>query len=80
MCFVLCGKICVWDIQDTQSCSVPLSLHLEIEWTKYGSLVNPNAQIVSVKEIIQTNTTSLVSFYKCWQNTCRFLPTKKMHC
>lgn len=48
-------------MQDTQSCSIPLSRHLEIEWTKYGSLVNPNAQIVSVKEIIQTNITSLVS-------------------
>ncbi|KAM9356785.1 tectonic-1-like [Symphorus nematophorus] len=45
---------------ETQSCSIPLSLHLEIEWTKYGSLVNPQAQIVSVKEVIQTNTSSLV--------------------
>lgn len=46
--------------QEVQSCSVPLSLHLEIEWTKYGSLVNPQAQIVSIKEVIQTNTTTLV--------------------
>ncbi|XP_034739153.1 tectonic-1 [Etheostoma cragini] len=44
---------------EAQSCSLPLSLHLEIEWTKYGSLVNPQAQIVSIKEVIQTNTTSL---------------------
>ncbi|KAL7395646.1 hypothetical protein ABVT39_020737 [Epinephelus coioides] len=44
---------------DAQSCSIPLSLHLEIEWTKYGSLVNPQAQIVSIREVIQTNTTSL---------------------
>ncbi|XP_044220210.1 tectonic-1 isoform X1 [Thunnus albacares] len=42
-----------------QSCNIPLSLHLEIEWTKYGSLVNPQAQVVSIKEVIQTNTTSL---------------------
>ncbi|KAA8589194.1 hypothetical protein FQN60_010539, partial [Etheostoma spectabile] len=44
---------------EAQSCSLPLSLHLQIEWTKYGSLVNPQAQIVSIKEVIQTNTTSL---------------------
>uniref|UniRef100_A0A3P8RXJ8 Tectonic family member 1 n=1 Tax=Amphiprion percula TaxID=161767 RepID=A0A3P8RXJ8_AMPPE len=41
------------------SCSIPLSLHLEVEWTKYGSLMNPQAQIVSIKEVIQTNTSSL---------------------
>ncbi|XP_029296843.1 tectonic-1 isoform X2 [Cottoperca gobio] len=40
-------------------CSIPLSLHLEIEWIKYGSLVNPQAQIVSITEVIQTNTTRL---------------------
>ncbi|XP_051277192.1 tectonic-1 isoform X2 [Dicentrarchus labrax] len=47
------------DFSPGESCSIPLSLHLEIEWTKYGSLVNPQAQIVSIKEVIQTNTTSL---------------------
>ncbi|XP_068570288.1 tectonic-1 isoform X3 [Cebidichthys violaceus] len=44
---------------EAQSCSIPLSLHLQIEWTKYGLLMNPQAQIVSIKEVIQTNTTSL---------------------
>ncbi|XP_034546051.1 tectonic-1-like isoform X2 [Notolabrus celidotus] len=44
---------------EAQSCSVPLSLHLKIEWTKYGSLVNPQPQIVSIEEIIQTNSSSL---------------------
>uniref|UniRef100_H3CE41 Tectonic family member 1 n=1 Tax=Tetraodon nigroviridis TaxID=99883 RepID=H3CE41_TETNG len=44
---------------ETQSCSVPVSYHLEIKWTKYGSLVNPQAQLVSVKEVIQTNKSSL---------------------
>ncbi|XP_036384406.1 tectonic-1-like [Megalops cyprinoides] len=43
------------------SCSVPLSLDLEVKWTKYGSLVNPQAQIVNVTEVIQTNTSSLSS-------------------
>ncbi|XP_053180447.1 tectonic-1-like [Scomber japonicus] len=42
-----------------QSCNIPLSHHLEIEWTKYGSLLNPQAQVVSIKEVIQTNTSSL---------------------
>ncbi|KAJ0049818.1 hypothetical protein NL108_003591, partial [Boleophthalmus pectinirostris] len=45
--------------QDSEGCGIPLSLHLEIEWTKYGTLVNPQAQIVSVKEIIHTNTSEL---------------------
>ncbi|XP_054453794.1 tectonic-1-like isoform X2 [Anoplopoma fimbria] len=44
---------------EAQSCSIPLSLHLEIEWSKYGALENPQAQIVSIKEVIQTNITSL---------------------
>ncbi|XP_047441622.1 tectonic-1 isoform X1 [Mugil cephalus] len=30
---------------EAQSCNIPLSLHLEIEWTRYGSLVNPQAQL-----------------------------------
>ncbi|XP_077389210.1 tectonic-1 isoform X3 [Festucalex cinctus] len=42
-------------------CRIPLSLHLQIEWTKYGFLWNPQAQILSVEEVIQTNTTSLTS-------------------
>ncbi|XP_064164192.1 tectonic-1 [Anguilla rostrata] len=46
---------------DAVSCSIPLSLDLEVKWTKYGSLVNPQAQIVSVTEVIQTNTSSLSS-------------------
>uniref|UniRef100_A0A4W5PMV4 Tectonic family member 1 n=1 Tax=Hucho hucho TaxID=62062 RepID=A0A4W5PMV4_9TELE len=44
---------------ETQSCSIPLSLHLEVQWTQYGSLVNPQAQIVSVIEVIHTNTSNL---------------------
>ncbi|CAM4730494.1 unnamed protein product [Leuciscus chuanchicus] len=43
----------------TQVCSIPLSYHLEVKWTKYGTLVNPQAQIVSVMETIITNTSSL---------------------
>lgn len=59
----MCGTIQQYfcHLQAAQSCSIPLSHHLEIEWTKYGSLVNPQPQIVSVKEVIQTNTTSLVT-------------------
>ncbi|KAM7388905.1 hypothetical protein PAMP_022909 [Pampus punctatissimus] len=48
-----------FSLGEGQSCSIPLSLHLEIEWTKYGSLVNAQAQVVSVKEVIQTNSSSL---------------------
>lgn len=50
-----------WTKQEAQSCSIPLSLHLEVQWTQYGSLVNPQAQIVSVVEVIYTNTSNLVN-------------------
>ncbi|TRY65266.1 hypothetical protein DNTS_015432, partial [Danionella cerebrum] len=43
----------------TQACSIPLSYHLEVKWTKYGTLLNPQAQILSVVETIKTNTSSL---------------------
>ncbi|KAA0703749.1 Tectonic-1 Precursor [Triplophysa tibetana] len=43
----------------TQTCSIPLSYHLEVKWTKYGTLVNPQAQIVRVMETVLTNTSSL---------------------
>ncbi|CAI9564051.1 unnamed protein product, partial [Staurois parvus] len=33
-------------------CKIPVSLELEVRWTKYGSLVNPQAQIVNVTEKI----------------------------
>ncbi|MCI4388495.1 hypothetical protein PGIGA_G00086680 [Pangasianodon gigas] len=46
---------------DTQGCSIPVSYHLEVRWTKYGTLVNPQAQIVKVMETIQTNTSTLPS-------------------
>uniref|UniRef100_A0A673NCK9 Tectonic family member 1 n=1 Tax=Sinocyclocheilus rhinocerous TaxID=307959 RepID=A0A673NCK9_9TELE len=45
----------------TQACSIPLSYHLEVKWTKYRTLLNPQAQIMSVMETIITNTSSLVS-------------------
>ncbi|XP_077433953.1 tectonic-1-like isoform X2 [Vanacampus margaritifer] len=50
--------------RDSQICRIPLSLHLQIEWTKYGFLWNPQGQIVSVEEVIQTNTTSLANFIR----------------
>uniref|UniRef100_A0A673NCP0 Tectonic family member 1 n=1 Tax=Sinocyclocheilus rhinocerous TaxID=307959 RepID=A0A673NCP0_9TELE len=31
----------------TQACSIPLSYHLEVKWTKYRTLLNPQAQIMS---------------------------------
>ncbi|XP_071999217.1 tectonic-1 [Engystomops pustulosus] len=33
-------------------CKIPVSLELKVKWTKYGSLVNPQAQIVNVEERI----------------------------
>ncbi|XP_067861946.1 tectonic-1 isoform X2 [Heptranchias perlo] len=39
----------------TQSCAceVPESLALEVKWTKYGSLINPQAKIVAVTQTIR---------------------------
>ncbi|NXE24038.1 TECT1 protein, partial [Ardeotis kori] len=36
------------------SCQIPVSLEIEVKWTKYGSLVNPQARIVSVTAVITT--------------------------
>ncbi|XP_058889197.1 tectonic-1-like [Acipenser ruthenus] len=36
------------------SCNIPLSLDIVVQWTKYGSLVNPQAQIVNVTEKINS--------------------------
>ena len=47
-----------WNPQETHSCSIPVSFHLEIQWTKYGSLVNPQAQLVRIQETIQTTNSS----------------------
>ncbi|XP_050977029.1 tectonic-1 isoform X2 [Labeo rohita] len=58
----------------TQACSIPLSYHLEVKWTKYGALVNPQAQIVSVMETIITNTSSLYKLY--WKVNMQWIPNK----
>ncbi|MGH0137149.1 UNVERIFIED_CONTAM: hypothetical protein FKN15_030121 [Acipenser sinensis] len=47
-----------FQITFVQSCNIPLSLDIVVQWTKYGSLVNPQAQIVNVTEKI--NSISLV--------------------
>ncbi|NWW87253.1 TECT1 protein, partial [Rhynochetos jubatus] len=36
------------------SCQIPVSLEIEVKWTKYGSLVNPQARIVNVTATITT--------------------------
>ncbi|NXT95723.1 TECT1 protein, partial [Anhinga rufa] len=38
------------------SCQIPISLEIEVKWTKYGSLVNPQARIVNVTAMITTTT------------------------
>ncbi|NXV84420.1 TECT1 protein, partial [Calonectris borealis] len=38
------------------SCQIPVSLEMEVKWTKYGSLVNPQARIVNVTATITTTT------------------------
>ncbi|NXG09567.1 TECT1 protein, partial [Sakesphorus luctuosus] len=38
------------------SCQIPVSLGIEVKWTKYGSLVNPQARIVNVTATLSTTT------------------------
>lgn len=42
------------------SCQIPVSLEIEVKWTKYGSLVNPQARIVNVTATITTTTAKQV--------------------
>ncbi|NXK55637.1 TECT1 protein, partial [Chauna torquata] len=38
------------------ACQIPVSLEIEVKWTKYGSLVNPQARIVNVTATTTTTT------------------------
>uniref|UniRef100_A0A8B9QEA3 Tectonic family member 1 n=1 Tax=Apteryx owenii TaxID=8824 RepID=A0A8B9QEA3_APTOW len=48
--------------QVKSSCQIPVSLEIEVKWTKYGSLVNPQARIVNV-------TATLISLDKGRERT-----------
>ncbi|XP_025914637.1 tectonic-1 [Apteryx rowi] len=41
---------------EQSSCQIPVSLEIEVKWTKYGSLVNPQARIVNVTATVTTAT------------------------
>ncbi|XP_074462283.1 tectonic-1 isoform X2 [Larus michahellis] len=41
---------------EQSSCQIPISLEIEVKWTKYGSLVNPQARIVNVTATITSTT------------------------
>ncbi|XP_009907908.2 tectonic-1 [Dryobates pubescens] len=43
-------------LSEQSSCQIPVSLEIEVKWTKYGSLVNPQARIVNVTAKITTTT------------------------
>lgn len=36
------------------TCEIPVSFEVEVKWTKYGSLVNPQAKIESLTVIVTT--------------------------
>lgn len=42
------------------SCQIPVSLEIEVKWTKYGSLANPQARIVNVTATVTTATAKQV--------------------
>uniref|UniRef100_A0A8D0H496 Tectonic-1 n=1 Tax=Sphenodon punctatus TaxID=8508 RepID=A0A8D0H496_SPHPU len=41
---------------DQDACQIPVSLELEVKWTKYGSLLNPQARIVNVTATVTTSS------------------------
>ncbi|XP_074015498.1 tectonic-1 isoform X1 [Numenius arquata] len=41
---------------EQSSCQIPVSLEIAVKWTKYGSLVNPQARIVNVTATITSTT------------------------
>ncbi|KAJ7396571.1 Tectonic-1 [Pitangus sulphuratus] len=43
-------------ISEQSSCQIPVSFGIEVKWTKYGSLVNPQARIVNVTATLTTTT------------------------
>ncbi|XP_009069330.1 PREDICTED: tectonic-1 [Acanthisitta chloris] len=43
-------------ISEQSSCQIPVSLGIEVKWTKYGSLANPQARIVNVTATITSTT------------------------
>ncbi|KYO39710.1 tectonic-1 isoform B [Alligator mississippiensis] len=42
-------------------CQLPISFEIEVKWTKYGSLVNPQAKIISVTASITSSTLALTN-------------------
>lgn len=38
------------------ACEIPVSFEMEVKWTKYGSLVNPQAKIVGFTATVLTTT------------------------
>ncbi|EMP37120.1 Tectonic-1 [Chelonia mydas] len=47
-------------------CQIPVSFEIEVKWTKYGSLMNPQAKIVNVSAtVITTILAQLMWFFSC---------------
>ncbi|XP_042297816.1 tectonic-1 [Sceloporus undulatus] len=42
------------NITKLSTCEIPVSFEIEVQWTKYGSLVNPQAKIVSLTATVMT--------------------------
>ncbi|XP_019362792.1 PREDICTED: tectonic-1 isoform X2 [Gavialis gangeticus] len=42
-------------------CQLPISFEIEVKWTKYGSLVNPQAKIINVTASITSSTVALTN-------------------
>ncbi|XP_077787312.1 tectonic-1 isoform X1 [Podarcis muralis] len=42
------------NVTEASTCEIPVSFQIEVKWTKYGSLVNPQAKIVSLTATVMT--------------------------
>uniref|UniRef100_A0A8C8RK28 Tectonic family member 1 n=1 Tax=Pelusios castaneus TaxID=367368 RepID=A0A8C8RK28_9SAUR len=51
-------------IQSAQQdlCQIPVSFEIEVKWTKYGSLVNPQAKIVNISATVITTILAQTNF------------------
>ncbi|XP_074743299.1 tectonic-1 isoform X3 [Strix uralensis] len=65
---------------EQSSCQIPVSLEIEVKWTKYGSLVNPQARIVNVTATITTTTAKQVTLLIRTYCTQQFLFQLKHNC
>ncbi|KAG8146025.1 hypothetical protein E2320_012448 [Naja naja] len=62
-----------YNVTKPATCEIPVSFEVEVKWTKYGSLLNPQAKIESLTVIISTAALPKPG-YKAWPTIEAHLP------